>query len=181
MSKVMLSLSSGLPSHFQIGDEALFCASGVNGIGMYEYIPASILPGCPKCRVISVKFTRSKVIYAVELFVEYADGTGEYYESFPLENIDSTFLQPLDQVRAYAAFVEHTKKDYMRDTKGMENGVIDPAIFPPGAQATGMRAIFGDVFKDMPKPDPNFKGPQYGFFGEAFKNMLDEARSKAGR
>lgn len=171
--KVMLSLASGLPSHFQIGDEALFCASGVNGIGMYEYIPAAILPGCPKCRVIAVKFTRSKVIYTVELFIEYADGTGDWYESFPLENIDSTFLQPLDQVRAYEAFLE-------RAERGFENGQTI-ADYPVGAKATGMRAIFGDVFKDMPKPDPNFKGPQYGFFGEAFKNMLDEARTKAGR
>lgn len=169
--KLMLSLATGLPSHFQIGDEALFCPSGVNGIGVYEYIPAALLPGCPKCRVISVKFTRSKVLYAVELFVEYADGSGEYYESFPLENIDSTFLQPLDQVRAYEAFLE-------RATRGFQEGTT-LADFPVGAKPTGMRAIFGDVFKDLPKPDPASKGP--GFFGNTFKKMLDEARTRAGR
>lgn len=158
--KWMISLATGLPSHFQIGDEALFCASGVTGIGMFEYIPAALIPGCPKCRVISVKFNRSKVIYAVEIFVEYADGTGEYYESYPLENIDSTFLHPLDQSAAYAAFVEHTKKPYMSETDGMRNGVIDPVMFPPGAQ---------------PKED---KGPSLGFFGDVFSKMMDDALSR---
>lgn len=159
MSKVMLSLATGLPSHFQIGDVVLFCASGVTGIGSYQYIPAAIVAGCPKCRVISVKFTRSKVIYAVEVYCEYADGTGEYYESFPLENIDSTFLHETNQARAYSNFLEHMKKPYMADTVGYNNGDIDPTIFPPGVQMTGMQKIFG-------------------FFGDSFQKMFDEERAR---
>lgn len=174
--KRMISLATGLPSHYQIGEEALFCSSGVNGIGQYLYIPAAILAGCPKCRVVSVKFTRSKVIYAVELFIEYADGTGEYYEPFPIENVDSTFLQPLNQAQAYRNFLQHMQKDYMADTEGMVNGVVDPNVFPPGVIETGMKAIFGEPFKDFPRRADADPGPQsLGFFGDVFSKMMDDA------
>lgn len=110
--KYMISLATGLPSHFQIGDEALFAPSGENGIGMYTYLPADIAKAAPKVRIVSVKFGRGKVIYAVEVFCEYADGTGEWYEPFPLENIDSTFLHPVDQAAAYAAFLKRAEEGF---------------------------------------------------------------------
>ena len=176
--KRMISLATGLPSYYQIGDEALFCANGVSGIGMFLYIPAAILPGCPKCRIVSVKFTESKVIYAVELYIEYADGTGDWYEPFPLENIDSTFIQPLDQVTAYKNFLQHMQKPYMADTEGYNNGDFDYTVFPKGATPTGMKAIFGEPFKDFPKLADADKGPSLGFFGDVFSKMMDEALSR---
>ena len=71
-------MSFQFPSRFNIGEEVLFKNFGSDVM---------------KAKIVSVKFTESKVLYGLALWL---DDKKNYYTVLPINDVDSVFVQPLE-------------------------------------------------------------------------------------
>jgi hypothetical protein len=101
--KYFISLSTGLASRWQIGDEVSLYFGNVEGIGVYTNIPVANFRQAQRCRVVAVKFEGGKVLYDLEVWMTELDENGvvvggEWYEAHPLIGVDSYFVHDINQL-----------------------------------------------------------------------------------
>lgn len=89
---------SMLPSRYAIGAEVYFHPDG----WMFEHAGRPLKQAL-KAKIVSVRFTSSKVLYDLALLCRQTDSEDrfydEYYEAIPLRDVDSTFVFQDDIVR----------------------------------------------------------------------------------